>query len=217
MINFAYRTFFAPGNVLWRTRNEHGPIDKPEPQKVVKSTIKGVLFELASGEQTYMGIGDASVEILTGMCIVRANNPRASSASEGVIAVFRRLSFVEASKEMADFTSPLCAQCPGAKHNPDRCCDPMYCEIAKEAAEAAGVILEVQDHPRLPYMGPSGCVVPPHLRVLCTSHHCGINAIAAIRKPNERGMGEIDVAATNKYFLLRDAMNTAPFCNKSQN
>jgi hypothetical protein len=54
------------------------------------------------------------------------------------------------------------------------------------------------NHPKLPFMGDSGCVVPAHLRPLCTLHVCSINNI---------GIKATDMEWTNKYFELRDQIN----------
>lgn len=47
---------------------------------------------------------------------------------------------------------------------------------------------------RLPFMGAKGCVVPPHLRPLCTLHVCSINSFGCDPK---------DADFTAKYFKLR--------------
>jgi hypothetical protein len=43
--------------------------------------------------------------------------------------------------------------------------------IAELAAEK-GKILERTDHPRLPFMGPDGCVLEPYQRPICAVHVC---------------------------------------------
>jgi hypothetical protein len=49
-------------------------------------------------------------------------------------------------------------------------------------------------HARLPYMGPTGCVLDPHLRPWCTLHTCDIHAKGI--GPNEEW--------TKRYFELRN-------------
>jgi hypothetical protein len=72
----------------------------------------------------------------------------------------------------------------------------MYCEIAIEYAAESGETLQRTDHPTLPLMGPTGCVVAPHLRPLCTLHVCSINGVGHDKDP----------VFTEKYFVLRDAI-----------
>jgi hypothetical protein len=43
-------------------------------------------------------------------------------------------------------------------------------------------------------MGPTGCVVPPHLRPICTVHTCEINGV---------GVKKGDPKWTEAYFKLR--------------
>ena len=72
-------------------------------------------------------------------------------------------------EEMARLTKPVCmTSCP----EPGGCCAPQYCDLATLRAKEFGVELPEQDHPRLPYMGAEGCVVPPYLRPLCAMHAC---------------------------------------------
>lgn len=106
---------------------------------------------------------------------------------------------VELFRQMADHTSPRCGGPTCGRVGPDRCCSPIYCEEADRTAREKGIQLPRQDHPRLPFMGVAGCIVPPHLRPLCTLHDCVIN-----------GVGEdADVEWTERYFDLRDAINSA--------
>ena len=101
------------------------------------------------------------------------------------------MSLVQLYKEMSDLTSPVCAHECKAPHS---CCDQMYCEMADAFARENGVILERTNHSTLFFMSPIGCVVPPHLRPLCTLHLCCINSLGF--KPN-------DLEFTKKYFKLR--------------
>ena len=78
-------------------------------------------------------------------------------------------------RELAELTLPKCHLCRA----PMICCDPMYCKFAKERAAEWNVTLsevELGQRPAqqkdLLFMGPTGCVVPPHLRPLCTAHVC---------------------------------------------
>ena len=100
---------------------------------------------------------------------------------------------------MAELTAPLCAgEGKGACRVPHSCCDPMYCRMAIERAEELGEeLVPVDIDAKLPLMGPTGCVAPPHLRPLCTLHFCCINGM---------GFNAEDMAWTEKYFKLRDKL-----------
>lgn len=80
---------------------------------------------------------------------------------------------VEAYQQLADHTRPKCASCRA----PFACCQPDHCETTRQMAlELFGVALVETGHPRLPFMGESGCIVAPHMRPVCSVHTCGINA-----------------------------------------
>ena len=66
--------------------------------------------------------------------------------------------------------------------------------MAEEGALGEGVVLEATKHAKLKFMGPTGCVVPPHFRPLCTLHVCSINGMGF--KPG-------DAKWTKQYFGLR--------------
>jgi hypothetical protein len=94
--------------------------------------------------------------------------------------------------ELGAHTEPECAgnRCP----KPLSCCAPMYCDLASDfAREHWGVKLEPGWHPTLPFMGPTGCTVAPHLRPICTAHTCEVN---------EHGCKRGDEAWTNHYYDL---------------
>lgn len=77
-------------------------------------------------------------------------------------------------RRIADLTLPRCMeQC----HEPGACCAPRYCDLAEARAIEFGVSLPLQRHGKLKYMGPRGCVVPPHLRPLCAVHVCDYHVI----------------------------------------
>ena len=100
-------------------------------------------------------------------------------------------------QEMYELTEPECrltCRCPQS------CCSPEYCEMAAEFASENGIVLKRTEHPTLKFMSSKGCVVPPHLRPLCTLHTCDINGHGF--KPN-------DPAWTKKYFDLRASIERA--------
>lgn len=87
---------------------------------------------------------------------------------------------VQLYKEMYDMTSGICSaredECQKYKDNPYRCCETRYCEQARQLARAEGIVLlDTGVVPGLPFMGKSGCIVPPHLRPICTLHVCTIS------------------------------------------
>lgn len=94
-------------------------------------------------------------------------------------------------QRMYEITNPKCKQCMV----PLSCCHEMYCHLAATEIQAAGIQITTTGHPTLPYMGPTGCVVPPHLRPLCTVHVCSINSLGCDPK---------DHKFTKEYFKLRD-------------
>jgi hypothetical protein len=95
-------------------------------------------------------------------------------------------------KDMYELTKNECAHTCRAPHS---CCDSMYCEMTSEwTKEKTGAEWPKTNHPALPYMGPTGCVVPPHLRPICTVHTCEINGV---------GVKKGDPKWTEAYFKLR--------------
>jgi len=92
---------------------------------------------------------------------------------------------------------PTCYKDP--KHAAvNRCCSPEYCEMAEIwAKQFYGVTLERTGHKTLPFMGPNGCTVEPHLRPVCTVHACCINSL---------GYHPTDKAWTARYFDIRNAI-----------
>lgn len=109
-------------------------------------------------------------------------------------------------QRMSEMTSPECRKC----RVPLSCCDAMYCGCAEEYAQDEwGVDLTPlkTDHPTLPFMGPTGCVVSPHLRPLCTLHVCSINNI---------GIKIGDPKWTEKYFILREQIEELEYLQSVQ-
>jgi len=94
-------------------------------------------------------------------------------------------------KDLADLTAPKCAGC----RVPFGCCSKEQCEDTKAfAQEQFGVTLE-ETGGALPFLGDHGCVVPPHLRPLCSVHVC------------EMHLG--DEAFSEIYFEARERADTA--------
>lgn len=100
-------------------------------------------------------------------------------------------------QQMSDHTKQECASC----QLPHSCCDVLYCEIADAYARGKGIALQRSDHdPKLLFMSPGGCTVPPYLRPLCTVHTCAIAAFG--EKPGDKPW-------TREYFKLRNAIHRA--------
>jgi hypothetical protein len=56
---------------------------------------------------------------------------------------------------------------------PYNCCHPAFCQLAITWAKVKwGVTLEPTGHPKLPLLGPAGCIAEPHLRPVCSVHAC---------------------------------------------
>lgn len=72
-------------------------------------------------------------------------------------------------QEIADLTKPKCGEC----NVPYACCQPDVCELIAQFAKEDGIELPPRtDHPRLPFMGPEGCILEPYQRPLCALHVC---------------------------------------------
>ena len=99
--------------------------------------------------------------------------------------------FIDTFAELADYTRPKCGACRA----PHACCSKEQCEDVRSFAEMAfGVALEdAPDAERLPFLGAEGCVVPPHLRPICSVHVC------------EQHFA--DEAWSEKYWELRERAN----------
>lgn len=106
---------------------------------------------------------------------------------------------------MYEHTKNECGQCK----IPYSCCDEFACRVTMECAkELYGV--ELTPLPKEDRLGPerknalflgkNGCVVPPHLRPLCTLHTCDINGLGF--KPGEKEW-------TDQYFKLREVCTKA--------
>lgn len=97
-------------------------------------------------------------------------------------------------KELADITRKKCAGC----NVPFGCCDSFYCEMAeKYAKNQYGVDLTptgFANKKGLKFMSENGCIVPPHLRPVCTIHICD-KALYA------------DPKFHDKYFSLREKLD----------
>jgi len=106
---------------------------------------------------------------------------------------------IELFQKMYEHTEPECrlnCRCPQS------CCSPEYCDMADQYMRENKVLCEYTTHPRLKYMGPTGCIVPPHFRPLCTLHVCSINAWG-------EKLGDADW--TNKYYTIRQDIETEMF------
>jgi len=109
-----------------------------------------------------------------------------------------RKAFVEVGRKMAEHTATDCKHI--CKSSPmGSCCDSTYCDMASQfARETWGVELQPvegwEQSKRLPFIGEQGCIVEPHLRPLCTVHHCDINGL---------GFKKGDLKWTERYFELR--------------
>jgi hypothetical protein len=78
-------------------------------------------------------------------------------------------------ERMAELTRQKCEECPSiyGAMKPARCCDKFFCELTTETIrELGGEPIPHGTHPELPYMGENGCVVPPHLRPVCSGFVC---------------------------------------------
>lgn len=97
-------------------------------------------------------------------------------------------------KKMYELTLPECKKC----RVPLSCCSPEYCDMAEGyAKEEWGVELKPLENRSLKFLDDDGCIVPPHLRPMCTMHTCGIG-----------GMGTSgNIKWDQEYWKLRDKIN----------
>lgn len=90
--------------------------------------------------------------------------------------------------EAEAITKPLClggVGCGALADRPYHCCERQYCEMAQRfARDEYGLELEPTNHPTIPFMGPEGCIVPSHLRPICTLHACAFS-YAPVSNPTE--------------------------------
>jgi hypothetical protein len=96
--------------------------------------------------------------------------------------------------EMYELTRGRCG-CEGTGQHGCGCCATFHCIAAAQfAKEKYGVELTPTGHPVM-FMGATGCVVPPHLRPICTLHACTVTW----------GSGEFagDPERTDKYKALK--------------
>jgi hypothetical protein len=102
-------------------------------------------------------------------------------------------------QQMSDLTAPICAKDCRCPHS---CCSPEYCLDVEALVLRQDIQLERTEHPTLPFMGTSGCTVPPHLRPACTLHLCSVNSLGFI--PNQPEL-------TERYFEIREKIETIEF------
>lgn len=83
-----------------------------------------------------------------------------------------RSHLIDLYRQLYELTNLECQRC---RPKPLSCCHSGYCDLAaKHAKEFWGTTLVPTSHPTLPFMGPTGCTVAPHLRPLCTIHTCEV-------------------------------------------
>jgi hypothetical protein len=100
-------------------------------------------------------------------------------------------------QNVADLTKDQCRISGSTCKAEVPCCRAVHCEEAiRYAAAYWNVTLVPTGHDSLPLMGGTGCVAAPHLRPICSIHHCEISSVGVF------------VAAppyvTDRYFELRD-------------
>jgi hypothetical protein len=109
---------------------------------------------------------------------------------------------VYAYREMSEHTK---RECSDVCVVPRSCCTPAACDDAIDhAAQRYDIELKPTGHPKLPLMGPNGCIADPHLRPICTVHTCEINGKGFKSGPD----GE---AWTTRYFELRERIDDLEF------
>lgn len=108
-------------------------------------------------------------------------------------------------KELYDLTNPLCKKCRA----PQSCCSREYCDLVMIRVEElwqedfSDVGKQYIFNQNIPFMREDGCILPPHLRPMCTLHHCDINSVGFFN-PKLDSDSEIK---TKKYFELREKID----------
>ena len=109
-----------------------------------------------------------------------------------------RQEVIDTMKALADFTWADCKMSCRTEYS---CCDQGYCEAAAMyARDVWGVELERVNDDETPFLGGTGCIVEPHLRPMCTAHHCEICS-AGFKRGN--------VEWTEEYYRLRALADNA--------
>lgn len=109
----------------------------------------------------------------------------------------QRLQLIAMYTEMVALTK--CGGCA----RPSGCCDAMYCTAAKvHARKNWGVELVEVSKGKALFLGENGCVVPPHLRPICSLHHCDIAGL---------GFFPDDSGRTSRYFEVREQIEELEF------
>ena len=75
---------------------------------------------------------------------------------------------IKAYRWLYEFTQGMCGDCAQT----DCACKDSICAHVQTQAARAGLELKPGGHPRLRFIGCSGCVVEPHLRETCTIYLC---------------------------------------------
>jgi hypothetical protein len=98
--------------------------------------------------------------------------------------------------EMYELTRDHC----GCEGQPFHCCTKEYCFLAAGFSLLNyGISLSPTGHP-IPFMSEKGCIVPPHLRPICTLHACHISWRSG-EFPN-------DLERTRQYRALKDKIES---------
>lgn len=97
-------------------------------------------------------------------------------------------------QQMADMTFERCQK---KCHILGSCCGKEYCELAKTFAGLQGIELKETGN-KIPFLDNNNkCIVPPHLRPLCSLHQCDIAGL---------GFAKDDPKWTDEYFKLRERL-----------
>ena len=97
---------------------------------------------------------------------------------------------ITAYKKMYELTEPECSH---SCRVPRSCCSLEYCQMAQEIAREHWQT-EITPFGNGMFLGDKGCVVPPHMRPLCTFHTCAVNSL---------GQKLGDPKWNRRYFRLR--------------
>jgi hypothetical protein len=92
--------------------------------------------------------------------------------------------------KISELTRPKCATC----NVPYGCCAKEHCDFAAMMLREKGIEPPAATGHKLPFMGPSGCILPPHHRPICAVHVCDKQVYSSTK-------------FCNKYMKLREQIS----------
>lgn len=73
--------------------------------------------------------------------------------------------------KMHELTKNYCGSCNMCQGEKYRCCDKVFCDIVDHGLQKMGIKIS-KVNSEVPFMGESGCIVPPEYRPFCSGYIC---------------------------------------------